>query len=255
MEFSKNNAKFIRSLQIKKFRDKFNKFIAEGDKICLEMLKNSSLVIEGIFALVEWAEAHQNILKKQSVGVSILTPAEMKQLSALRTPANVLIVAQKPALDAKKILLNKEWTLYLDGIQDPGNLGTILRIADWFGLDAVFCSSDSADVYNNKVIQSSMGAFLRVPVIKKDLKDIQTESSTAFPVYGADMKGRNILEMDHLAPGMVVIGNEGSGIRPEIEQLISSYIHIPKGKAGGAESLNAGVACGIICAQLMRFKL
>ncbi|GAB5551192.1 MAG: RNA methyltransferase [Saprospiraceae bacterium] len=254
MEFSKNNVKLIRSLQIKKFRDKFNKFIAEGDKICLEMLRNPNHQIEGIFTLADWAATKQALLKRQSVRASIITSAEMKVLSALKTPANVLIVAKKPDQEAEKIQLSQQWTLYLDGIQDPGNLGTILRIADWFGLAAVFCSEDSADVYNNKVIQSSMGAFLRVPVFRKNLNTIRTEQSVNFPIYGAAMEGANILEIENLPPGMIIMGNEGQGIRPEKMEMIDSFIHIPKGGSGGAESLNVGVACGIICAQLARLK-
>jgi TrmH family RNA methyltransferase len=254
MEFSKNNVKLIRSLQIKKFRDKFNKFIAEGDKICAEMLTNPNSQIEGIYALEGWSRTQKRLLDQQSTRPTIVTPAEMKQLSALRTPANVLIVAKKPDPESKKIRLNQDWTLYLDGIQDPGNLGTILRIADWFGLTAVFCSEDSADVYNNKVIQSSMGAFLRTPVFRKNLHDIRAESQLNFPIYGAAMDGKNILLTDYLAPGMIVIGNEGQGIRVETAALIQTFLHIPKGRTGGAESLNAGVACGIICAQLARFK-
>lgn len=254
MEFSKNNVKLIRSLQIKKFRDKFNKFIAEGDKICLEMLRNPNHQIEGIYTLADWADTHQQLLKKQSVRASVITSAEMKQLSALKTPANVLIVANKPDLEAEKIQLDQQWTLYLDGIQDPGNLGTILRIADWFGLAAVFCSEDSADVFNNKVVQSSMGAFLRVPVFRKNLNSIRAAALTDFPIYGAAMEGANILEIEQLPPGMIVMGNEGQGIRPETMEIIPSFIHIPQGRSGGAESLNVGVACGIICAQLARFK-
>lgn len=250
MDFSKNNAKYIRSLQLKKYRDKFNKFVAEGDKICKEILTNNSIKAEACFVTSAWQAAHTNLLADLSINPCLVSVAQMKQLSSLRTAPEVLIVAEKIKWNLESLNLQTQWSLFLDGIQDPGNLGTILRIADWFGWPAVFCSTDTADIYNPKVVQSTMGAILRIPVIKTQLSHLIEQNGDHIPVYGAGMTGENIFKKTVRRPGILVIGNEGQGIRPEVRGLINHWIHIPKGEQGKAESLNAAVACGILCAAL-----
>lgn len=250
MDFSKNNAKYIRSLQLKKYRDKFNKFVAEGDKICKEILTNNTLKLEACFVTAAWQALHTDLLAYLSVKASVVNEAQMKQLTSLRTAPEVLILAEKPNWELDTIPLTNRWSLYLDGIQDPGNLGTILRIADWFGWAGVFCSHDTADLFNPKVIQSTMGAILRVPVIKVNLSELIQQQNTQVPVYGAAMEGENLFQPNNFQPGILVIGNEGQGIRPESETQINHWLHIPKGNHGQAESLNAAVACGILCAVL-----
>jgi len=249
MKFSRNNAKYVRSLQSKKHRDKFNNFVAEGDKIGQEILKNRELQLEACFVSSKWEEAHAKLLQPHQELYTVVSPAEMKQLSGLRSPAEVLIVAAQPAWKLSDLSLSESWSLYLDGIQDPGNLGTILRIADWFGWSAVYCSKDTADPFNPKVIQATMGAFLRVPVIKIPLDELKNHTGHT-PVYGAAMDGINVFSLEQPAPGILVIGNEGQGIRSTVEPLIDKWLSIPRGASAGAESLNAAVACGILCASL-----
>jgi TrmH family RNA methyltransferase len=252
MKFSKNNAKYVRSLQLKKYRDKFNNFVAEGDKICKEILTNQKITIDACFVSADWEAANQAILAPHAGTYSVVNTTQMKQLSVLRTPPEVLLIAQKISWDIKAIKLDRQWSLYLDGIQDPGNLGTILRIADWFGWAAVFCSPDTADLYNPKVIQSTMGAILRVPLIKITFEALEKQYPK-LTAYGADMNGENVYALSNPRPGMVVIGNEGRGIRPSIQAAIDQKLHIPKGSNAGAESLNAAVACGILCATLNQY--
>lgn len=252
MKFSKNNAKYVRSLQLKKYRDKFNNFVAEGDKICKEILTNRQIQIKACFVNADWEKANQELLAPYTESYSVVSSAQMKQLSALRTPPEVLIVAQKISWDIHSIKADQKWSIYLDGIQDPGNLGTILRIADWFGWSAVFCSPDTADLYNPKVIQSTMGAIMRVPLIKITFQELK-KLYPNLTVYGAAMDGENIFSLSSPSPGIVVIGNEGRGLRPATQAAIDQSLHIPKGPNAGAESLNAAIACGILCAVLNQY--
>jgi len=252
MKFSKNNAKFVRSLQLKKYRDKFNNFVAEGDKICKEILTNRQLKMKACFVSTAWQAAHPDLLSLYKDIYSVVSPTQMKQLSALRTPPEVLIVAEQQDWSFSALNLDSKWSLYLDGIQDPGNLGTILRIADWFGWAAVFCSADTTDLYNPKVVQSTMGAILRVPVLKVPLEEVKTRHNE-ISIYAAAMDGENVFRLSEAHPGILVIGNEGQGIRSETRAQIDRKIHIPKGPSAGAESLNAAVACGILCATLNQY--
>lgn len=252
MKFSKNNAKFIRSLQLKKYRDKFNNFVAEGDKICKEILSNRQLKIKACFISPAWLSSYPDLLAPYSAIYELVSPAQMKQLSGLKNPTEILIVAEKPNWRLSDISLEGKWSIYLDGIQDPGNLGTILRIADWFGWAAVFCSSDTTDLYNPKVIQSTMGAILRVPVLKVALSELKSHYENP-TIYGAALDGENAFKIRSPERGILVIGNEGKGIRSETASLMDRSLHIPKGANAGAESLNAAVACGILCACLDQF--
>jgi TrmH family RNA methyltransferase len=138
----------------------------------------------------------------------------------------------------------------LDGIQDPGNMGTIIRTADWFGIQQIICSNDTVELYNPKVIQSTMGSFTRVKVWYKNLKEIFANNDADVPVYGALLQGKSIYDIPEISEGILLMGNEGNGIRPENLSFITQPITIPK--QGGAESLNVGVATGIIVAQLTR---
>ncbi len=249
MELSKNNAKYIRSLHLKKYRDKFNKFLAEGNKICLEMLRNHKVQIEYLVANQDWLTKNQNLLDQASFQTYVLPAKLQASISNLSNVPEVMIVADKLAYSAPTQLSPRDWYLYLDGIQDPGNLGTILRIADWFGWNTLFCSKDTADLYNSKVIQASMGAFLRVQLHKIELDQVLEENPST-PIYGTSMDGQNVFQAPNIQAGVLVIGNEGQGIRGPILPHIETFLSIPQGKQGGAESLNAGVATGILCAIL-----
>jgi RNA methyltransferase, TrmH family len=247
---SQNKIKYLTALQSKKFRQKYNIFLAEGDKIGLEIIKNDKIKIEEIFALPGWIEKNMEFLKPFRDRLIEITEAELKKISCLTTPNQVLISAHIPDFEIDKTLINSDLSLYLDGIQDPGNMGTILRTADWFGIKNVFCSDTCVDIFNPKVIQASMGAFLRVKSQEIDLQELISED---LPVYGALLEGNNIFETDFSKRGIIVIGSEGKGISDTILPLLTHKIKIPA-YGNGAESLNAAVATGIICAVFRNVK-
>ena len=239
-----NKIKYIQSLHHKKFRQKYDNFIAEGDKIAYEIIKSGKIEIEAIFATSNWILKYATELKKfQSILVEI-NEAELKKISTLTTPNQVLMILKQPSFEVENQSFNNDLVLYLDGIQDPGNMGTILRIADWFGINYVFCSDSCVDIFNPKVIQATMGAFLRVKTKEIPLENIINETT---PIYGALLEGENLFQKTLSKHGVIVIGNEGKGINPTLLPMINNPILIPP-HGEGAESLNAAVATGIICA-------
>jgi len=248
---SKNKIKYLRSLKLKKFRQKYNNFTVEGEKIALEILQSQNVEIETVIATEDWKNKHFNQSLRNQSEIEIAAEKDFKQFSNFSTPSPVFVVANQLSTTWDDEVIKNNFSLYLDGIQDPGNFGTILRIADWFGIPYVFCSEKCADLYNHKTIQSSMGAFLRVKVIYLPFEEV-FEKCDGMPFYGTVLEGRNIFEEDNYKKGVIVIGNEGKGISPEILEKITHQILIPKGENGGAESLNAAVATGIVCAILTK---
>lgn len=249
MTISKQTIKYLRSLQLKKFRRSYDNFVVEGGKIAIEVLNSQPEQVEGLYALPDWIAAHQDLLfRLPPDAVHPISAAHLAQVSSLKTPNQVLLVVQHEprSLDAER--LGREWSLVLDNIQDPGNLGTILRIADWFGIPFVF-GHDCVDLHNPKVIQASMGAFLRVHYEELHLAQV-LEHCPGLPVLGAYMDGDSIFETELPPAGLLVIGNEGQGISEDFAQHISRRVSIPSPHARGAESLNAAVATGILCAWL-----
>ncbi len=243
---SKAKVKYIRSLERKKQRQRYDKFVAEGTKIIDEMLLHPNINIEMLVGSTEWLAIHQKRLGKTPVFEA--SQQDLKQLTFLKTSPQVMVVASTIEVKIDTNTIENDISLFLDGIQDPGNLGTILRIADWFGIEHVFLGEGTVDLYNPKVIQSSMGAFLRVNCVEKPFNSI-IESYPDVSIMGADMKGTSVFDLKKdQKKGIIVIGNEGKGISEEIRAKINSWITIPSN--GGAESLNAGVAAGIICAAL-----
>ena len=252
---SNNQIKQLRALHRRKYRQKYNKFMVEGEKIALEVLRHSSWPILQVYATDSWIKTHQESLYAHFKKTLTLTERELKQLSALSTPSPVLIVSDIPEpSELDKELLQESLILFLDQIQDPGNLGTILRIADWFGIPYVCLSPGCVDEYNPKVLQASMGAFLRVKTLNYTLPEL-LEQVGDLPVFGTAMKGENIFSINKPQNGIIVIGNEGKGISAELNSIINQWIHIPSGNSNGAESLNAAVATGIICATLLSDRL
>jgi len=237
---SRNEVKYIQSLCHKKQRQKEGLFIAEGPKITGELLQ-SSFVIKKIYALKKWI-GNNPAVKHDIVEIS---ETELERISALQTPGEVLVIAEQKAPPEQPVF-NNQLTLVLDGIRDPGNLGTIVRIADWFGIQQVICSNDTVEVYNPKVIQSTMGSFIRVNVWYDELEKLLKDVSV--PVFGALLYGDNVYHVQKPKEGLMVIGNESNGISENIMQYISHPITIPK--KGGAESLNAAVATAIILSHL-----
>lgn len=251
MTLSKNTIKFIKSLHLKKFRQKYDKFIVEGDKIASEMLCQSRFAISALYALPEWMEEKNSEVSMLSDRAQVISERELSQISTMNSPNKVLIVASKPVIQ-QQLPEDISSCLYLDGIQDPGNLGAILRIADWFGVKYVFSSDQSVDFYNPKVIQASMGSFIRVENQERSLTTLITQLPQ-HEIWGAGLEGKNAFEVEWPENCILVIGNEGYGIGRETQALLQQTISIPKAPEGGAESLNAAVATGILCA-LMRVK-
>jgi len=250
MALSRREVQFVRSLNQKKFRQKYNKFAVEGDKIAREVLAEAPERIDRLWALPGWLEANGLSSSGQgSMSITAVTPRELKQLSQLRTPNQVVLIMHLKGPLWHPSAVAAHLSLYLDGIQDPGNAGTLLRIADWFGLPAVFASPDSADLYNPKVLQASMGAFLRVPYHRLPLDELLHSLPEGVSVLGASLEGESVFAQPFPTRGILVVGREGSGLRPEVRERLTHRLHVPGG--GGAESLNAAVATGIMVAQLL----
>jgi TrmH family RNA methyltransferase len=236
---AKSQVKYIQSLGQKKPRDADNLFIAEGPKLVGELLNAANCEIQEIYALKEWIEEHR-------ANATEVTAIELEKISQLKTPNQVVAVAKKIKWSGEASLKGNI-SLVLDEIQDPGNMGTIIRLADWFGIKTIFCSNDCADVYNPKVVQSTMGSITRVRVEYGDLIDLLTKNSD-LRIYAAVLNGRDISKMEKINEGVILIGNESKGISKEVLDLANVQITIP-GK-GKAESLNAAVATGIILSHL-----
>lgn len=244
MLITKTQVKYIQSLGHKKFRDAEGVFVVEGPRITGELLAVPRMRPRQIYALPEWIEALPPGFGKGVV--TAVGAVELGRLSALTTPNQVVAVFDKPVFGEPD--LGAGVHLVLDGIQDPGNLGTIVRLADWFGIDSVVCTEDSADVFNPKVVQSTMGSIGRVPVIYRDVMEILGEAGD-MPVFAAVLEGESVYGIGRVRRGIIVIGNESKGIGPGLLELATRRVTIPR--VGGAESLNAAVATGIVLSHLL----
>jgi TrmH family RNA methyltransferase len=244
----KAQVKYIQSLSHKKFRDEENVFIAEGPKIAAEILQEKPYSVKHIYALEDWLSTNKNLVK--NINDSVITSInekELERISQLSTPNQVLLLVEKFKAD-NNIDLSKELVIMLDAIQDPGNLGTIIRIADWFGIKHIICSVDCADAYNTKVVQSTMGSIMRVNVIYQELSDYLKRQKN-IRIYAAVLEGTPVQKLSGDHTGILLIGNESKGINKELLQLANKKITIPR--KGNAESLNAAVATGIILSHLL----
>lgn len=248
MALSKNEIKYVKSLHLKKFRQKYNNFIVEGDKIVRELLASSNFQIEGLYADENWLIKHADSLRLYDFPVHSVSGTDLERISTLKTPNQVLVIVRLPNFRYSPDKINSSLSLYLDDIRDPGNFGTIMRIADWFGIPYVFCSPTSAAWTNPKVVQASMGAFLRVQVHALELSMIP-DMAPELPIFGMVLGGQPIAETSKPNAGLIVIGNESRGISQSNLQYLTHQLTIPRHPHGGAESLNAAVATGIICAQ------
>ncbi|MEY3051205.1 MAG: hypothetical protein RLY31_990 [Bacteroidota bacterium] len=247
MGLSSNLIKYIRSLHQRKFRQNYQKFIAEGTKIAVETLKSQATGIAGVYASEAWIDRHAMLLRDTPAEIVAVSEDELSRISALTTPNQVLLVLDFKILPVPPQGVRVGLNLYLDGIRDPGNLGAILRIADWFGVSAVYCTSDTVEVTNPKVVQSSMGAFLRVPCHSASF-DMMLQDLPSLPVFAADPTGEDLRQQVLPEDAVLVVGNESAGISSEILRRADRRLRIPRGPGGGAESLNAAVATGILCA-------
>lgn len=242
---TKAQNKYIRSLTQQKFRDEYKVFIAEGEKIALEWL-SSAANVKMIIATAAWAQRHSAVIAKHTEAeVYIVKEHELEPLSALQTANHVLLVV--PFTEKKQVPVINEWCLALDEIQDPGNMGTIIRIADWFGIRYIVCSPGCVDVYNPKVVQSAMGGHLRVNLYACEL--LPFLRGTELPKFAATLEGENVYNIKRQNAGVLIIGNESKGISEKVLSAATRKVTIPR--RGGAESLNAGVSAGILCALLL----
>ena len=228
---TKNQIKFIKSLSLKKNRIKEQLFIAEGEKIVSELLR-SDFEIKNIYATKEWKVSNDNITQ--------ISNAELQRISNLKSPNKVLAIVQ---FKNHKIIKHDGITLVLDEINDPGNLGTIIRMCDWFGVKQIICSKNTVDIFNPKVVQSAMGSAFRVQVNYTDLENYLSDIKT--PIYGAFMHGKNLKEVKIPKSAHLVMGNEANGISAEINKLITDKVAI-KNIGKSAESLNVAVATSIL---------
>jgi len=248
---SHNQLKHLRSLSVKKYRQQHGQFLVEGEKMVAELLEQSRIELSAIFALEPWIEKNSRFLRPFSDKVTAVTETELAKISTLATPNQVLAVAFRSLETYRYSLVKEDICFYLDGIQDPGNMGSILRVADWFGFPAVLCSPDCVDVFSPKVVQASMGAIFRIQTWEIELTEL-LENAPQIPVIGAVLDGENVLEAKLPAYGLLVIGNEGRGISASVEHVLTHRISIPRHPAGKAESLNAAVASGILAAAFRR---
>ncbi|MDR0682264.1 MAG: RNA methyltransferase [Dysgonamonadaceae bacterium] len=245
---SKNKIKFIKSLEKKKQRLETGLFLAEGNKLVADLLK--SFECELLIAQASWMAMQGDLTVKELI---VADEKEIEKASLLKNPQDVIAVFVQPHVRLEKNLLEKELSLVLDGIQDPGNFGTIIRLADWFGIKTIICSPDTADVYNPKTVQASMGSIARVNIFYEFLPEWLDELK-AFPVYGTFLDGQNIYQEKLSDSGLIIMGNEGNGIRSEVEKRINNRLYIPNFPQGIAstESLNVAVATAITCAEFRR---
>jgi len=254
---SKNQIKYLNSLKQKKVRDELQLFIAEGAKIVPEII-HSRIVVKELYATEAFLSKHTHL--PSSILVTEISSKELERISCLTTPNDVFAVCEMPKLTLEYPNLTNKLNILLDEIKDPGNLGTIIRIADWFGIETVICSTDTVDVFNPKVVQSTMGSIARIQVHYTNLTDLLQHNSSAekLNVYGALLEGESIYKQQLKANGFILIGNESHGINKTLQSFITNRISIPSfshllsSKGEGAESLNAAIATAIICSEFRR---
>jgi RNA methyltransferase, TrmH family len=255
---SKNQIKRINSLKTKKFRDLEKQFIAEGTKLVTDLL-NSRFKVREIYATTDWITSSSPAPWTSGPEPCPVTAAEMERITALSTPSPVLAVIDIPPQPEDLHASTKDLTLVLDDIRDPGNLGTIIRIADWFGIPAVICSETTVDLYNPKVVQATMGSIARVAVAYADLPVFLAGVPGGTKVYGTFMTGENIYDKELSPAGLILIGNESKGISAKVASFVTDRLSIPsfnpsEDPAMHAESLNASIAAALVCSEFRRRK-
>jgi RNA methyltransferase, TrmH family len=253
---SRNKVRYINSLTLKKQREKNRQFIAEGSKLVLDLLDSDHQVCE-IFATSDWIGKYSSRLQPGKIFPTPVTEDELSKITSLSTPSPVLAIVSIPETDIKPGSYAGGLVLVLDGIRDPGNLGTIIRIADWFGINAVVCSETTVDLYNPKVVQATMGSIARVPVHYTDLADFLSGVPPSIRIYGSFLEGENIYSRDLAREGIIIIGNESKGISGDVAKFVTDKLHIPSFSSRGesathVESLNASVATAILCSEFKR---
>lgn len=248
---SQAEIKFVRSLRQKKFREAENSFIAEGPKVVEELLA-SSLQVSKIFSEKDYADKKlraKNVKDK----IRVVSEAELKKISALNTPNQVVAVAQIPERKVNHTSLNSSLIITLDGVSDPGNLGTIIRTAHWFGISTIICSENCVDAWNPKVVQAAMGSLFFVDVIQLNLQKFLSDKNITVHVYGCVLDGKSIYESSLKSPGIILLGSESAGISANLRPFITHPVTIPaKEQKHKPDSLNVASAASILCSQFFR---
>ncbi len=246
---SKSKIKLIASLSQKKFRDETGLFVAEGTKLVIDLAPSFPCLM--LISTAQWLTENKSITADEIIEVDL---DELQKISNQKSPQGVMAVFRQPTYAYNLAELNQKLCLALDDVQDPGNLGTILRIADWFGITEVFCSERTADAFSPKAVQATMGALARVKVHTVNLPDFLQSCAGKLPIYGTFMDGENIYSKTLTQHGIIVMGNEGNGISPTIEKLVTEKLLIPNYPSGQAtsESLNVGVATAVVCGEFRR---
>lgn len=246
---SKARIKLIKSLEQRKQRNLQQLFVAEGPKLVGELLV--TMKPSYIAAIPEWWNEHASLLNSPCE-TDTITTEELHKASLLRTPQQVIALFPIPQYKFDTTTAQHELCLALDGVQDPGNMGTILRIADWFGIHNVVCSEDTVDIYNPKAVQATMGALARVKVHYVNLSEMLSQCKT--PIYGTLLDGNNIYKQELGQNGFIVMGNEGKGLSQAIRSLVTQKLYIPNYPIGTqtTESLNVAIATSIVCSEFRR---
>jgi len=242
---SKSQVKYIQSLGQKKYRDQEQVFVAEGPRLVTDLLQSKDVIVTHLYAVSDWLEDNEKLLKE--INTNEILERELQSISQLKTPNRVIAVVKK--FENKEPIAAGNISLVLDTIQDPGNLGTIIRIADWFGINQIVCSDDCADMYNSKVVQATMGSIARVNVYYTQL-DKWLADHREVRIFATMLEGKDVTKMSAITEGSIIIGNEAKGIDERLLQFANEKITIPK--KGKADSLNAAVAAGIVLACLAR---
>lgn len=247
---SKNKIKYIRSLELKKNRISERIFVAEGNKLVADMLPFYTCKL--LLAKPNWMATQGDIPAEELL---VADEDDIRKASFLKNPQDVLALFHYPEWNLEEADPRKDLVLLLDGIQDPGNLGTIVRLADWFGIEHIVCSTDTADVFNPKTVQATMGALAHVKVHYTELAEyIRHGKGNNVPVYGTFLDGDNLYGRSLTKNGLLIMGNEGNGVRPEIASLADERLYIPNYPQGRetAESLNVAIATAILCSEFRR---
>lgn len=247
---SKNQLKFLHSLRLGKFREQHQSFIVEGIKMVDELIM-SDFQVHAIYGLGDWYSSRSQKLTEMNIDFHEISEDELRKISSLVTPNAVLAEVAVPDVSLPAPDQTGDLVILLDQIQDPGNLGTIIRTADWFGVRYIICSPGTVDAYNPKVVQATMGSIFRIKIIYHDLRDFIGAIAGTHQVAGACLDGEDIRNSPIALPAAVIIGNESKGISTGIDRLVQQRIRIPSFSVT-AESLNASVAAGILCWEYRR---
>ncbi len=245
--------KFIKSLHQKKNRFENKVFIAEGIKIVNDLIENN-FAIKELYATPSYLKTFHKLLEKKTYTVYEINEKTLSRISTLSSPNQVLAICKMIEYDLNLIDIKEKWHIVLDNINDPGNMGTIIRTAHWFGIDTIICSKDSVDVYNPKVVQSTMGSLAAVKIIYTDLRFFLSQINDKHSIWGSMLEGENFLKQRYPKSGLIIFGSESHGINKNLHAFIHYKISIGSNSIRKPDSLNVSVSAGIILSELFRQK-